>query len=133
MGLYDRDYYQSDSLRPLRPWDSKTMVTMLIIANVAVYLANFLFSQRDGLLMLQLSLYSNFLSEPLQWYHFLTYGFAHDPSRITHILFNMLSLYFLGQSVEDKYGKWEFLRFYLAAILLGIPQISTKPLARDWS
>ena len=26
---------------------------------------------------------------------------------------------FLGRSVEERYGKWEFLRFYLVAIVLG--------------
>lgn len=119
MGIYDRDYYHGDQLRPLRPWDTRTMVTMLIIANVAVFVANFLFTARGGELMNALSLRSDDLQNPLKWYHFVTYGFAHDPGGISHILFNMLSLYFLGQSVEHKYGKWEFLRFYMAAIVLG--------------
>jgi hypothetical protein len=46
----------------------------------------------------------------------LTYGFVHND--MGHIFFNMLSLYFLGRSVEDRLGKWEFLRFYLVALLL---------------
>lgn len=121
MGIYDRDYYQGDDLRPLRPWDNRSMVTLLIFANAAVYLANYLFFRRalDGMgLMDLLALKSDTLFQPLQWYRFVTYGFAHDPRSVFHILFNMLSLYFLGRNVEDKYGKWEFFRFYMVTIVV---------------
>jgi membrane associated rhomboid family serine protease len=104
------------------------MVTLLIIANGAIYLANFLFGrslaaplpeQGGGLgLMGLLALYPGSLFDPLQWYRLVTYGFAHDPKQITHVLFNMLSLYFLGRNVEDKYGKWEFFRFYMSTIVV---------------
>jgi len=128
MGIYDRDYYQGDSLRPLRPWDNRSMVTLLIFANAAVYLANFLFGKnlaaalpeqvgKLGLMGL-MALYPESLFHPLEWYRLVTYGFAHDPQQITHILFNMLSLYFLGRNVEDKYGKWEFFRFYMLTIVV---------------
>ncbi len=121
MGIYDRDYYQGDELRPLRPWDNRSMVTLLIFANVAVFLMNYLFFQRAapgaGLMDL-LALRSDSLFHPLQWYRFVSYGFAHDPRSIFHILFNMLSLYFLGRNVEDKYGKWEFFRFYMVTIIV---------------
>ncbi len=122
MGIYDRDYYQDDQLRPLQPWDNRTAVTMIIFVNVVVHVANFLiFRKADNPLGIAqfLSVYSTDLFQPLQWYRFLTYGFTHDPIQITHILFNMVSLYFLGRNVEDKFGKWEFLRFYLVAIVLG--------------
>ncbi len=121
MGIYDRDYYQGDNLRPLRPWDNRSMVTLLIVANVAVFIVNYLFFRRAaaGLgLMDMLALESDSLFHPLQWYRFVTYGFAHAPQNIWHILFNMLSLYFLGRNVEDKYGKWEFFRFYMATIVV---------------
>jgi prepilin signal peptidase PulO-like enzyme (type II secretory pathway) len=42
-----------------------------------------------------------------------------DSRDISHILFNMLSLYFLGRSVEDRYGRTEFSFFYVTAVLLG--------------
>ena len=121
MGIHDRDYYQEDELRPLRPWDNSSMVTLLIFANAAVYLAHYLFFRRaaDGLgLMGMLALHSDSIYHPLQWYRFVSYGFAHDPHSIFHILFNMLTLYFLGRNVEDKYGKWEFFRFYMATIVV---------------
>ncbi len=117
MGIYDRDYYQADQLRPVRPWDNRTMVTMLIVANVIVFVANFLLTSRSNQLVASLALYSENLGQPWQWFRLITYGFGHRD--VFHILFNMVSLYFLGRNVEDKYGKWEFLRFYLVAILLG--------------
>ncbi|MEO8270847.1 MAG: rhomboid family intramembrane serine protease [Aureliella sp.] len=121
MGIYDRDYYQGDELRPLRPWDNRSMVTLLIFANAAVYIVNYLFFRRaaPGMgLMDLLALDSDSILHPLQWYRFVSYGFAHDPRNIFHVLFNMLSLYFLGRNVEDKYGKWEFFRFYMSTIVV---------------
>lgn len=116
MGIHDRDYYQDDQIRPLRPWDGKSMVTLLIVANVILFLANFLLTGRENLISGMLALQPDDLTRPLNWYRLLTYGFVH--SGITHILFNMLALYFLGQAVEDKYGKWEFFRIYMVTILL---------------
>ncbi|MEM8735947.1 MAG: rhomboid family intramembrane serine protease [Planctomycetota bacterium] len=118
MGIYDREYYQEDQLRPLRPWDNNSMVTMLIIANVVVYLANFLVSSGDNSLTDAIALKPQSLYSPIYWWQFVTYGFAHDPRGIGHILFNMISLYFLGRSVEDRLGKWEFGRFYFVTIIL---------------
>ncbi len=48
------------------------------------------------------------------WWQFLTYGFVHDISGITHLLFNMVGLYVFGRDVELRMGRMEFLRFYLA-------------------
>ena len=46
------------------------------------------------------------------WYwQFLTYMFVHG--NITHILFNMLGLFFFGGQVERRMGSHEFLVFYL--------------------
>jgi hypothetical protein len=35
-----------------------------------------------------------------------------------HLIFNMLSLYFLGHAVESLYGRKEFLRIYLTAVVV---------------
>ncbi|MEZ6138024.1 MAG: rhomboid family intramembrane serine protease [Pirellulaceae bacterium] len=117
MGIYDRDYYQDDEMRPLRPWDGKSMVTLLIIACAIAWLANFIFTSRTSALTILLALRPGDLASPLNWYRFISYGFAHDASP-WHLIFNMFTLYFLGRNVEDKYGKWEFFRIYLVSILL---------------
>lgn len=49
----------------------------------------------------------------------LTYMFAH--AGITHILFNMLGVFFFGTQVEARLGSYEFLLFYgLSGLLAGI-------------
>lgn len=53
---------------------------------------------------------------------FVTYGFAHasfmTKTSIFHILMNMLTLFFLGTPVEQRLGGQEFLRFYMAAVVV---------------
>lgn len=46
------------------------------------------------------------------WWQPFTYMFVH--SGISHILFNMLGLFFFGTQVEERVGSNEFLLYYLA-------------------
>ena len=49
----------------------------------------------------------------------VTYMFAH--SGISHLVFNMLGLFFFGTQVERQLGSWEFLLFYLlTGVLAGL-------------
>ncbi len=53
------------------------------------------------------------------YWQFLTYMFTH--ANISHILFNMLGLFFFGTQVERRIGSSEFLLFYLlTGVLAGI-------------
>jgi membrane associated rhomboid family serine protease len=52
-----------------------------------------------------------------EWYRLLTGGFLH--ASITHILFNMAALFFLGRLVEPALGTLRFLSLYLASLLAG--------------
>ena len=53
------------------------------------------------------------------WWQPVTYMFAH--SGISHLVFNMLGLFFFGTQVERELGSWEFLLFYLlTGILAGL-------------
>jgi membrane associated rhomboid family serine protease len=49
-----------------------------------------------------------------QVWRILTHAFCHDRNGIFHLLFNMLCLYWFGSAIEARYGRREFLRFYLA-------------------
>lgn len=118
MGIYDRDYYSEHNIRPLRPWDNKSAVTILIIVNVVVFIANFVFSAGNDALARMLALHPESLTDPRYWWRLVSYGFTHDPHRISHILFNMATLYFLGRSVEDRIGKGEFFRFYMLTLIV---------------
>src|ERR687887_443609 len=50
---------------------------------------------------------------------FITYMFLHDPHSITHILFNLLVLYFFGPRVEERLGSNHFIRLYLISGVVG--------------
>ena len=120
MGLSDRDYYSREE-QPMgyqmrRP---QSMIIKIVIVNVAFFVANFLFGGKENAVTNFLSLNSDTLLHPTEWWKFLTCGFAHSPGGLQHIGFNMLSLWFLGQDVERRYGSNEFLRIYLIALVLG--------------
>jgi membrane associated rhomboid family serine protease len=121
MGIYDRDYYQSQrpgiSLRGPR-----SIVGWLIAINVAVFLADGLLTPEGSPITINgiLAAKVNTIVQPWMWWQFVTYGFAHMSfPRYTHILFNMLGLWFLGRDIEQTYGPKEFLRLYLVMIVLG--------------
>ena len=113
MGIYDRDYYREER----RDWGlrgPRTVTTALILVNVVVYLADLL---AEGKISRALSVSVWTLSHPLYWWQFLTYGFIHDPRDVAHIVFNMLTLWFFGRPVEQRYGAKEFLRLYLVMLV----------------
>lgn len=110
-------------------------VGMIILINVVLFLANGLLTGDKDMLTRLLLLTSDTLVQPWNWWKFLTYGFAHDPSGFQHIFFNMLALYLMGPLLEQRMGKAEFLRFFLATIVFGglvfaiINQIQQRPAA----
>ncbi len=53
-----------------------------------------------------------------QVWRVLTCAFCHDRETVSHILFNMLFLWWFGKTLEVMYGQREFLLFYLAAALV---------------
>ena len=60
------------------------------------------------------------ISQHWLW-QFVTYMFAHDPSNISHLLFNMLALFVFGMQVERQMGTKEFLLYYfVTGILAGV-------------
>jgi len=118
MGIYDRDYY-----RQQRPSSSlgvpRTAVVTLIAINAALYLANGLLTSKNNQITDVLAAHGDTLARPLMWWQLLSYGFVHSSEQFTHILFNMLGLWFLGRDVELRYGKKEFLKLYLVMLVVG--------------
>jgi membrane associated rhomboid family serine protease len=51
------------------------------------------------------------------FYRLLTAGFLH--ADITHLIFNMLSLYILGQLLEPQFGHLRFVLIFLVSVLAG--------------
>jgi membrane associated rhomboid family serine protease len=136
MGIYDRDYYRNegpsilDSLMP-----TGVVCRWLIGINVAVFILQLIsqqwapnqemvfggerfVSRSDGFVT------DWFILDPVKVAHgevwrLLTYAFLHAPNSITHILFNMLFLWWFGSDVEQLYGRKEFLAIYLLSALSG--------------
>lgn len=86
----------------------------MIKINVAVFLVLFLL--RPGTLAGLLALSLDGIRHGFVWQP-LTYMFLH--ASFTHLLFNMLTLYFLGPETERAMGSRHFLAMYLLSGLLG--------------
>jgi len=108
MGLLDRSTSTTISFSPLTP-----AVKWLLIANTGLFVIHF-FLARSGLAapILALGLSPReFLTGFALWQPF-TYMFIHSATSLSHILFNMLSLYMFGAPIEQAWGTRRFLRFY---------------------
>jgi membrane associated rhomboid family serine protease len=121
MGLQDRDYLRDEQPPGMQLRAPQSMVTILMIANAAFYLVDFVFFSGQGqhALMLSMACTVNSLIDPWMWWQLLTSGFAHSPVDPWHIAINMFMLWSFGRAVEPVLGRWEFLRFYLLAVVFG--------------
>jgi len=120
MGYQDRDYYQEEGGPSGFQFGGDLSYTWrLVILNAGLFLANFfLTSDRGDAITDFLSLHGDTAVKPYLWFQFLTYGFVHSAD-LGHIFWNMVGLVVFGSAIESTYGRREFLRFYLLAILLG--------------
>jgi membrane associated rhomboid family serine protease len=121
MGIYDRGYYRDDPPPGLTPsWNNRSPVSVIIIICVVCQLLNLIFKTPTGNRLSDLmALHATDAYKPWMWWRLLTYGFAHSYLSTAHILFNMMSLWFLGRAVEEQYGWKEFWRIYLFSIIFG--------------
>ena len=115
MGFSDRGYYRSEPSNAfLQEW---TGVLTLIVANVAVWVANLLGANEFPVNRF-LALQGDLPRHLLKAWELVTYGFVHDSLNPWHLVVNMLTLWFFGRVVEDVMGRAEFFRFYFTAIVL---------------
>ncbi len=85
----------------------------LLVINIMLWLGGFIFpgfAERTLLPRLGLHYIGSDLFNPAQLF---TYMFLHDPSGITHIFFNMFSLWMFGRILERVWGGKRYLLFYL--------------------
>jgi membrane associated rhomboid family serine protease len=112
MGLYDREY--SRGPEPGFHVSTPTTATMqLLVLTIGVYVAQQLFESATEWLMLPY----DWWRRPWEAYRLVTYGFAHAPNSVEHIVFNMIGLVFFGKFIEQRYGRTQFFVFYLGAII----------------
>ena len=124
MGFEDRQYTREDSVYGGGGYgggNSRTglaqysIVMILIAINVIVWVA-------DMFVPGHIISYWLALDTGMPWrvWTLLTYGFVHSPLELNvwHIVFNMFVLYMFGRPVAQRLGRHEFLRFYLAGIIV---------------
>lgn len=113
MGIYDRDYYRDE--RRSAFGGNWSAVWVIIAINVIIFVLDQL--SDTHWLTNHMALKSNLWHHPWQFWTVLSYGFAHDPSNIEHIGFNMFGLWLFGIDVERLYGREKFMRLYLGLIV----------------
>ena len=105
----------------------KNATLVLILINTVVYLLEKMVPSL--MTYLPLNVY-NCLAHGMYWQPF-TYMFVHG--NVTHILFNMLALFFFGTSVEKAVGTKEYLLLYfLTGTLCGISSLVIYYLTGMW-
>lgn len=89
------------------------VVRALLIANIAVF---FIEKTQPGFVN------AFIFYPPLAFYRpwtIVTYMFLHDPNGWSHILFNMIALYFFGPRVEERIGSRHFAIMYFLSGIAG--------------
>ena len=128
MGIYDRDYTHSDYRGPGGPQMRLMLpsvtpaVKWLLIINIGVFLMDSLLfglfnKDGDNYFMQYGSVFPATLGMTLQIWRLITYQFLHADT--THLLFNMIGLYFFGTMLERTFGSRRFLIFYLVCGMTG--------------
>ncbi len=85
----------------------------IIIVNVILWLTTFLFGNR-GIIDLNKYLALHFWqASDFHFYQLFTYMFMHDSQGISHIFFNMFSLWMFGGLLERVMGYKRYLIFYI--------------------
>ena len=87
-----------------------TITKNLLIVNVVVFLATYLFRNMGVDLNNVLGLHF-FLAPDFHIYQLFTYMFAHGG--FSHIFFNMFALWMFGSVIEQVFGQRRFVLFYL--------------------
>jgi membrane associated rhomboid family serine protease len=117
MGFDNRDYaYQPQPGFHLS--GPRTMAVQIVLVTAGVYLLQLFFDKPfENPFTNAFALSGQWYLQPWKVYQLLTYGFLHSTRGIEHILLNMFGLWMFGRLVEQRYGRQEFLSFYLSAII----------------
>lgn len=98
--------------------DGRPLITYILIGiNIVVFGLQMIFSGLTDKLMYA-GIYTSPFGPEEPW-RMLTSAFAHSPSFIGHIAFNMYALYICGRIIEPMLGRARFLALYLVSALGG--------------
>ncbi|MEM7621988.1 MAG: rhomboid family intramembrane serine protease [Planctomycetota bacterium] len=112
-------------LKTDRPLAKPTRTThIIIVVTVILFLLQLVLRNAEGALVGALVLAR---SGTGPW-TYVTYAFLHDTGGVLHIIGNMLILFVFGPAVEDRFGRWRFLAFYLGgAVVAGVAHTLSSP------
>jgi membrane associated rhomboid family serine protease len=103
------------------------VVKNLIIINVLVQLAQFVFAKQEIYLEVWGALWG-FGTGNFKIWQLVTYMFMHSTSMLFHIIFNMLTLWMFGSILENLWGSKRFIQFYfICGVASGIVQMLIEP------
>lgn len=116
MNLLDRLKYE---------WNKGSMIVRILMMNVLVFIisgiafavAKLFNYDLHSLFIHWMALHSNLKHLLYTPWTIITYGFLH--ADFWHILFNMLWLYWIGQTLEEYIGTRKILPIYIYGVLLG--------------
>ena len=108
-------FKQSSGIRKPFPHRDLNITFIIIGINILVYFITMV-APRSGVYLALNPV--TFLQYKFYWTP-ITYMFTHGG--MSHIIFNMLGLFFFGPQLEHRMGSWEFLTFYMVSgILSGV-------------
>ena len=97
------------------PYTFSSVTFYLIGINIIFYMIGSIYPRS----VLYTAMIPGLVIQKFYIWQFITYMFTHGG--FSHILFNMLGLFFFGMQVERRIGSYEFLLFYLlTGVLAGI-------------
>ncbi|MCK0113439.1 rhomboid family intramembrane serine protease [Ornithinimicrobium sp. F0845] len=107
----------------------RPIVTLTLIAICAVVYVGQLTNDRVTFELMFVPL----LAESEPW-RFITAAFAHSPSGVMHILFNMFALWITGQYLEPLLGRVKFLALFLISAIGGsVGYLLLAPFPDGWT
>lgn len=112
MGIHDRDYYRDSTGSIFDAWGRQGVTVWLIVISCVVFLAQVATGDlRAGITAGGFYDYQRVLSGEV--WRLFTPIFLHIG--IIPLVFNMLTIYWTGSRLEDRYGGRELVLFYLAS------------------
>ncbi|RKX92211.1 MAG: rhomboid family intramembrane serine protease [Spirochaetes bacterium] len=91
------------------PYTYSSITFYLIGINILFYMLNIVYPRS----VFYTAMIPGLVTQKFFIWQFVTYMFTH--ANFSHILFNMLGLFFFGVQVERRMGSYEFLLFYLVS------------------
>ncbi len=113
MGIQDRDYYRDESGGFFGAWGRQGITVWLIAITCVLFFGQVITGNPLRNPLVQFGVYQPQLILEGQVWRLLTPVFLH--ADLVHLICNMIILYWAGSRVEEVYGGWEVLAFYLVS------------------